>query len=437
MAPAVAPRARAWDFFRKRWMASPVALAVVAMAVLIGLVGRSLLGRESVATAPSVSRRPLDVVAPAKRLDAEQPIRLAERQPERVEPRRQGADRGDEPAVPPAVAAPRQVEPEAARVAVRDTVLAPSVADPRPAKVPAQPAPEKLPIHPGVENGSVQSTSGAVVPHPMPKQGDEPVARPEVKVRESTGVVNEPRVQAAPAPAENREIAAHSVEPVPGSVQHESQAAVREQAPKAAVPRPEDSVQVAALAPHEQPKVPAVASMGQGEPVPPEVESEREKKSSASASDLSVAMPLGESVTVRAGDSISAIAIRKYGQASCTTLDLLKLANPTLENIDVISVGQKIEVPALVEGLPLLREGDGKYALLLLSSPQQRHVNSLGVVLSKKGFRAEVRRTNFGTGRTVYRLLVPGIQDRELARQMGDKLKRLFREDEEIAAVAW
>jgi type II secretory pathway predicted ATPase ExeA/LysM repeat protein len=436
-APAATPRGRAWDFFRKRWMASPVALAIVAMAVLTGLVGRSLLGRESVSTAPSVSRRPLDVVAPAKRLDAEQPSRVAEGQPSHMERRSQDAHRPDKIAVPPAVEAPRQAEPETARALAQDTAVTYSGAEVSPAKVAVQPLPEKPAIHPGAEKGTPPSASGPVVSHPMLKQGDERVGQPDVKVRESSGAADEPRLQGAPVPAERVEMAAHSVEPAPSNVQPQSNGAARDQAPKAPVPRPDESVQLAALPRYEQPKVPAVASMGQRELVLPEVEPASDKKSGESPSEFSVAMPLGESVTVRAGDSISAIAIRKYGQASYTTLDLLKLANPTLDNIDVISVGQKIEVPVLVEGLPLLREGDGKYALLLQSSPQQRHVNALGVVLSKKGFHAEVRRTNFGTGRTVYRLLVPGIQDRESARQMGDRLKRLFREDEEVAAAAW
>jgi general secretion pathway protein A len=434
--PADGPRWRPWEFFRRRWMASPLALAVVAMAVLIGLVGRSLLGRESASTAPSVSRRPLDVVAPAKRLDTEPPIRVAERQPDRAEARLNGADRGEEPGGTAAAEAPRAVEPEAGRAAARDRVLAPSGADTRPAKVAAQPAPEKGAIHPAAENGSAHSGPAEMTSRAVIKKVEDPVARPEAKEREGATVADGTRVQAPPVPAKHEDMASQSLEPA-SRTQQGLDAAAREPAGKHNVPRVEESVQVAALPPPEQPKVPPVASAPQAEPAPPQLETAGEKKSGGSPSDLSVAMPLGEAVTVRSGDSISGIAIRKYGQANYTTLDLLKLANPSIQDIDVISVGQKIAVPALVDGLPLLREGDGKYALLLLSSPQQRHVNAVGVALSKKGFHAEVRRTNFGTGRTVYRLLVPGIQDRESARQMGEKLKRLFREDEEITAAAW
>ena len=41
-----------------------------------------------------------------------------------------------------------------------------------------------------------------------------------------------------------------------------------------------------------------------------------------------------EHVVVRNGDSMSEIAVRKYGQASYTILDLLKLANPELTDMD-------------------------------------------------------------------------------------------------------
>ena len=54
-------------------------------------------------------------------------------------------------------------------------------------------------------------------------------------------------------------------------------------------------------------------------------------------------MPFAE-VVVRGGDSMSAIAIRKYGHATYTILDLLKLANPELTDINVITIGQKIRL---------------------------------------------------------------------------------------------
>ena len=56
-------------------------------------------------------------------------------------------------------------------------------------------------------------------------------------------------------------------------------------------------------------------------------------------------------VVVRGGDSVSGIAMRKYGQATYTILDLLKLANPELKDINVITIGQTIRLPELGDTL--------------------------------------------------------------------------------------
>src|SRR5262249_27741228 len=48
-------------------------------------------------------------------------------------------------------------------------------------------------------------------------------------------------------------------------------------------------------------------------------------------------------ITVRDGDSFAQIAVRKYGQSSYAILDLLKLANPSVEDINRISAGQTLD----------------------------------------------------------------------------------------------
>src|SRR5574337_912956 len=99
---------------------------------------------------------------------------------------------------------------------------------------------------------------------------------------------------------------------------------------------------------------------------------------------------------------MSQIAVRKYGQASHTILDLLKLANPELADIDLIGVGQTIRLPELGEGFPILNDGTGHYALLVFSTPQARRASSFQKVLRGRGLDAHVRSGNAGSQRPMY-----------------------------------
>jgi general secretion pathway protein A len=141
------------------------------------------------------------------------------------------------------------------------------------------------------------------------------------------------------------------------------------------------------------------------------------------------------SVVVRDGDSMSGIARRKYGQASYTILDLLKLANPQLTDIDLITVGQTIRLPELGEGFPILNDGSGHYALLVFSSPQALRASALQRALRSHGFEAHVSGGSVGFQKPMFRVLLTGFGDRGEVEAMGTRLQKLFREDSRIAQL--
>jgi hypothetical protein len=62
-------------------------------------------------------------------------------------------------------------------------------------------------------------------------------------------------------------------------------------------------------------------------------------------------------------------------------------------------------------------------------------VKNLEVILRQRGLQAQVQETDFGPGRTVYRLLIGGLPTRESALSTGKKVQRLFREDDQVAAL--
>jgi hypothetical protein len=155
-----------------------------------------------------------------------------------------------------------------------------------------------------------------------------------------------------------------------------------------------------------------------------------------SADDLRLVLPNYRRIQVRPGDSISQITTRTYGQASATMLDLMKMANPSIRDIDIISVGQELRLPQLDQGLAVLQEPDGEYALLVLSTPAEARARDIGRALRKHGFEARVGRADFGGGRVVWRVFIGDLSDRAAAQTVGKQLQRVVRDDSRIAAMA-
>jgi hypothetical protein len=132
---------------------------------------------------------------------------------------------------------------------------------------------------------------------------------------------------------------------------------------------------------------------------------------------------------------MSRIAQRKYGQSTYTLLDLLKLANPELSDIDQISVGQTIRLPELSEGFPILTEGSGRYALLVYSTPHASRATNLQKALRSHGFDARVTGGSVGYQKPVFRVVLSGFGDRDEVVGVGRQLQKLFREDTQIAQL--
>jgi general secretion pathway protein A len=140
-------------------------------------------------------------------------------------------------------------------------------------------------------------------------------------------------------------------------------------------------------------------------------------------------------VVVRDGDSMSGIAMRKYGQATYTILDLLKLANPELKDIDLIGIGQTIRLPELGDTFPILSDGSGRYSLLVYSSRQAKRASALQNALRSRGFDARISQGSIGYQKPVFRVVVPGGGDREGLAALGRQLQKLSREDTRIASL--
>ncbi|MDX2169347.1 MAG: SPOR domain-containing protein, partial [Deltaproteobacteria bacterium] len=189
------------------------------------------------------------------------------------------------------------------------------------------------------------------------------------------------------------------------------------------------------------PAAPAAAAPVAAEAVPAAVEvvalpTVVATPASESVSDLKLVLPTYQRVMVKPGDSVSQIASDTYGQASPTVLDLMKMANPSIRNIDIISVGQELRLPQLDDGLAVLQQPDGRYALLLMSTQTEARARDIGKALRRHGFTTRVGRADFGHGNEVWRVVIGDLNDRQTTQAVGQQLQRVFREDTRIAQLA-
>lgn len=142
-----------------------------------------------------------------------------------------------------------------------------------------------------------------------------------------------------------------------------------------------------------------------------------------------------ERLVVQVGDSLSAIARRKYGQSSYTVLDLLKLSNPEVNDVDLITPGQTVRLPDLRGGFPVLTDGNGNFSLLVFSTPNQQRAQNLSKALRSRGFNAEVEESQIGAGKRIARVTVGGATSRNDVQTIGRELQQLFRDDTRVAQL--
>lgn len=142
-----------------------------------------------------------------------------------------------------------------------------------------------------------------------------------------------------------------------------------------------------------------------------------------------------KSFTVRPGDSLSSIARARYGQSSYTILDLIKLANPQVQDVDWIVPGQTLELPELGEGPPILRDAPASYSLLVFSTPNQGRAHALAGALRQRGFDAQVRSADLGAQKKLFRVTVRAGVAREEAQQVAAALQRVLRDDPAVVRL--
>ncbi len=378
-------------------------IALVLGAILIGLlsVGRSMLQRpaaEQPQEPAAALARPAEVIRPGS-------LQV----PREAEPVRADPPRG-EAAAPPPVMRPQEVPPPA---------------DPVPALGPRSDA-EIAPMP--SERLAGAKAPAAVVEHNGSGSGAANVVEPMAYAAEPAPHVVEPVKRVA-------EPVAHTAEPA---------VRVAEPAVKIAEPATPKAPVAVASAPKPAPADPKSlwADAEDGVPVAPEPramvtttdESTDAGAATVPAEEVRSAANQFERVVVLSGDSISRIAMRKYGQSNQTILDLLKLANPELHDVNVISVGQTLQLPDLSES-SVVTYGDRRFAVLVYTTSQPTRAAALDAALRARGQHSRVVKGALSARHPVFRVMIDGFADRAAAASASRDVQRLFREDSRMAML--
>jgi type II secretory pathway predicted ATPase ExeA len=398
--------------FRRRSQIGVIAVVVVALVIGLLEVGRSLLLRDPGPTEHAAATHPLrEVIQPGLVDD-----------PEPRAPRQAGVDASGGTAL---AAAPRDTGPDGAApaLAAAPPPAAPPVAGDPPAA--AGPAP----------NGN-EVAAAAPAGHAWIAAAEQPgAAAPAPAAPVAEQAQREPRAPAAGGGAAAGGMVTAAAPPAVAGLAAPAPPAVAP-APPAVAPAPPAIAPASSSSAPAAPAVAPVVGSAPGFPGPSAAVAKVPEAAPDTVDDLRLVLPEYRRIMVKPGDSISQIATNTYGQASATMLDLMKMANPSIRDIDIISVGQELRLPQLDQGLAVLQEPDGQYALLVLSTPAEQRAREIGRALRKHGFEARVGRADFGGGRAVWRVVIGDLADRAAAQTVGKQLQRVVREDTRIAAMA-
>ena len=278
-------------------------------------------------------------------------------------------------AVPPA---PREIPPSAPAAAVQPAVPNPVVAqEPAPAAAPGAVAP------------------AAVPPVPAPVAAAAPAAAMQ---GHSAGPSTEPAApaHAAPAPA--------AAEPAVSGEAH------------AAVPAPP-------VEPHAEAARPSVAEPVQIAALPPGARS--------GSQDLQPARrPVrgGKRIQVQRGDTLMNLTAREYGTATYTLLDVVRSANPGIQDVDRIIAGSEIVMPDPGPVSRLTGNGDD-LTVLVGTTPALAQAQELQrLVGARYRLPADLEPIPLGEGRNLYRVSLRNIPDPSQARQIAESLGTILKD---------
>jgi general secretion pathway protein A len=122
-------------------------------------------------------------------------------------------------------------------------------------------------------------------------------------------------------------------------------------------------------------------------------------------------------VIVQYGSTIYKIANNAYGVNAVLGMDLIKEFNPQIENLNWVSAGQELVLPALTRETLVRQQGDGSYRLILASYIKRTEADELANRIGKEGYQVIITRKRVSNDLLLHRLEIDGLKTFEEATQ--------------------
>jgi hypothetical protein len=127
--------------------------------------------------------------------------------------------------------------------------------------------------------------------------------------------------------------------------------------------------------------------------------------------------PNGQRATVRYGSTVYGIATDIYGANAVLGMDLIKQLNPEIENLDWVSAGQEILLPALTRETLLRQKPDGSYRLIIGSFFSRKEAEQLAARIIKSGYQVLITPGQLTNNLALYRLEIDSLKNASEATQ--------------------
>jgi type II secretory pathway predicted ATPase ExeA len=122
-------------------------------------------------------------------------------------------------------------------------------------------------------------------------------------------------------------------------------------------------------------------------------------------------------VTIQYGSTVFQIATDAYGTRAVLGMDLIKEFNPEIQNLNWISAGQDLLLPALTQETLLRQQTDGSFRLTVASFLSRREAEDFAQRIVREGFPVIVTEKRVSNNLLLHRLEIGGLKNLEDANQ--------------------
>lgn len=122
-----------------------------------------------------------------------------------------------------------------------------------------------------------------------------------------------------------------------------------------------------------------------------------------------------KTVFARRGDFVSSLALREYGILNDTICDIIKRANPQIEDLNEINIGQEINLPALDSNSIILEKGNGTYSIHVATLSSMDEVKQYLSNIDLKKYQPSISPVRIVGSKLWYRITMGDFSSREEA----------------------